>query len=315
MTDQLLVLPDDSMIPLLDALAAARQTIDIYVFTLSNPDILAALREAVARGVRVRAVVEPAPSDNAAAGHAAMRALNEANVQVRPRPSYFDRVHAKSFVVDGAQALVSSINYLEDWMHTRDHGILTTNPVVVQGILQTFAADWAATPDDSVPAPPLVLSPPNSRATLAGLINGAQTSLILEEEQITDDAMIDLLVARSNAGVTVQIVSNALQTKNLKPLETLQARAPQAEVRYSTQLWLHTKLVIADERRMLVGSVNLTAASLDKRREVSMLVDDPAAVARALAVARDDFASGATRPPDAGTAPPRPADSPGNGKD
>jgi cardiolipin synthase A/B len=315
MADRFLVLPDDSMIPLLDALAAARQTIDIYVFTLSNPDILAALRDAGARGVRVRAVVDPAPSESVAAGHAALRALNEANVQVRPRPSYFERVHAKSFVVDGAQALVSSINFLDDWMHTRDHGMLTTNPAVVQGILQTFAADWAATPDDSVPAPPLVLSPPNSRATLAGLINGAQTSLILEEEQITDDAMVDLLAARSNAGVAVQIVTNALQTKNRLCLERLQARAPQAQVRYSTQLWLHTKLVIADERRMLVGSVNLTPTSLDKRREVSMLVDDPAAVAHAAAVARDDFASGVATPPDPHAAPQRPADSPGGGKD
>ena len=315
MADQFLVLPDDSMIPLLDALAAARQTIDIYVFTLSSPAMLAALRAAVARGVRVRAIVEPAPSENTAAGHAAMRALNEANVQVRPRPSYFDRVHAKSFVVDGARALVSSINFLDDWMRTRDHGVLTTNPTVVQGILQTFAADWAATPDESAPAPPLVLSPANSRATLVDLITGARTSLILEEEQITDDAMVDLLAARSNAGVTVQIVSNALQTKNLKPLETLQARAPQAQLRYSTQLWLHTKLLIADERRMLVGSVNLTPVSLDKRREVSMLVDDPAAVARAIAIARDDFASGASAPPGPHAAPPRPADSPGNGKD
>jgi phosphatidylserine/phosphatidylglycerophosphate/cardiolipin synthase-like enzyme len=244
-----------------------------------------------------------------------MRALNEANVQDRPRPSDFDRVHAKSFVVDGAHALVSSINFLDDWMHTRDHGVLTTNPDVVQGILQTFAADWAATPDDSVPAPPLVLSPANSRTTVVDLINGAQTSLILEEEQITDDAMVDLLAARSNAGVTVQIVSNSLQTKNLMPLKILQARAPQAQVRYCTQLWLHTKLVIADERRMLIGSVNLTPTSLDRRREVSMLVDDSAAVARAGAVARDVFASGGLTPPDSGAAPPRPADSPGGGKD
>jgi phosphatidylserine/phosphatidylglycerophosphate/cardiolipin synthase-like enzyme len=218
-------------------------------------------------------------------------------------------------VVDGIRALVSSINFLDDWMRTRDHGVLTTNPTVVQGILQTFAADWAATPDDSLPAPPLVLSPANSRAMLVELLNGARTSLILEEEQITDNAMVDLLAARSNAGVTVQIVSNALQTKNIKPLETLQAQAPQAQVRYSTQLWLHTKLVIADERRMLVGSVNLTPVSLDKRREVSMLVDDPAAVARAVAVARDDFASGAVKPPDSDSAPPRPVDSPGGGKD
>jgi phosphatidylserine/phosphatidylglycerophosphate/cardiolipin synthase-like enzyme len=166
-----------------------------------------------------------------------------------------------------------------------------------------------------VPAAPLVLSPINSRATLVELINGAQTSLILEEEQITDEAMIDLLAARSNAGITVQIVSNSLQAKNLAPLATLQAHAPQAQVRYSTKLWLHTKLLIADERRMLVGSVNFTPVSLDKRREVSVLIDDPAAVARAVAVAQDDFASGAVTPPDSGAAPPRPADSPGGGKD
>src|SRR5579859_1153645 len=215
--DLFFVMPDDGMETVLAPLAAAQQTIDLYIFTLSNQAMLAALGAAVTRGVAVRALVEPRPSDNAAAGHAAMAALQQAGVAVRPAPSYFDRLHAKAFVVDNNRALISSINFLDDWSQTRDYGLITGNPVVVGGLAQTFAADWASQQSTAAPALPLVLSPGNSRPVIAGLIAQAQQTLLLEEEQITDPAVIAALAARSNAGIQVQLVTNSAQEKNRAP--------------------------------------------------------------------------------------------------
>src|SRR6476620_10647659 len=136
MTDRFLVMPDDGMDSIIEPLRAARHSIDIYVFTLSNADILEAVRDAVARGVTVRALVDMHPSGSEAAGQAAFDSLKRAGADVRPSPGYFQHLHAKSYIVDGAQALISSINFLQDWERTRDYGQITSDT----GVLQSLAA-------------------------------------------------------------------------------------------------------------------------------------------------------------------------------
>ena len=61
---------------------------------------------------------------------------------------------------------------------------------------------------------------------------------------------------------------------------------------------------------MLVGSTNLTAESLDQRREVSVLTTDPAALARAAATVQQDWTASAATPLDAASRPAAPTDSP-----
>jgi len=312
MQDRFIVMPDDGMDVLIEPLRAAQNTIHIYVFTLSNAEMLGALREAAGRGVAVKALVDTHPSGNEAAGKAALHSLNHAGVHARPSPTYFPHLHAKSYVVDGQCTMISSVNYLQDWQRTRDFGLITLDAGVVQGLAETFAADWESRHKEttSVPPPPLVLSPNNSRADIMQLITSAQHSLLLEEEQITDPAIISALAERSNAGVSVQLVTNAAQEKNYQPLADLLKEAPQARVGYSNVLWMHSKLMIADGARMLMGSVNLIEESLDKRREVSIMITDAAHIARAVAAFQADLVASSPTPLDAGTRPQSPADSP-----
>jgi cardiolipin synthase len=310
--DRFIVMPEDGMDMLIEPLRAARNTIDIYVFTLSNADMLGALREAVARDVTVRAIVDMHPSGNEAAGQAALHSLEHAGVQARPSPAYFQHLHAKSYVVDGKCAMISSVNYLQDWQRTRDYGLITFDAGVVQSLAETFSADWEGRQMGitSAPPPPLVLSPNNSRAAILDLINSAQHSLLLEEEQITDPAVISALAERSNAGVSVQLVTNSAQEKNYQPLADLLRQAPQARVGYSDMLWMHAKLLIADVGRMLMGSVNLTEESMDKRREVSIIITDGAHIARAVTAVQADLAATSPTPLHPGLRPQSPADSP-----
>jgi len=312
MQDQFIVMPDDGMDLLIEPLRAARNAIDIYVFTFSNADILAELRDATARGVAVRALVDTHPSGNHEAGHAALHSLRHAGAQALPAPPYFQHLHAKSYLVDNSIALISSVNYLQDWERTRDFGLITYDASVVGSLDETFAADWEGQNKQTTSAPPptLVLSPNNSRQAISDFIASAQRSLLLEEEQFTDPSIVSALAERSNAGVSVQMVTNSAQEKNYQPITDLLAQAPQARVGYSAKLWMHAKLLIADGERMLMGSVNLTEESLDKRREVSILITNATYIARATAAFQVDIASSSPTPLDAGSRPQSPADSP-----
>jgi phosphatidylserine/phosphatidylglycerophosphate/cardiolipin synthase-like enzyme len=61
------------------------------------------------------------------------------------------------------------------------------------------------------------------------------------------------------------------------------------QVRRLKQLRLHGNLLLADGARALLGSVNFSPASLDRRRELSIETDDAAAVRALQAAAAHDW--------------------------
>jgi phosphatidylserine/phosphatidylglycerophosphate/cardiolipin synthase-like enzyme len=60
---------------------------------------------------------------------------------------------------------------------------------------------------------------------------------------------------------------------------------------------LHAKAVIADGRAMYVGSENLTTNSLDRNREVGLLLDEPALVTPVLQTTEGDWERALPVPP------------------
>ena len=56
----LIIQPGDSFFPIVDAINAAKQTIKMTIFRLDDPIVLDALSYAVARKVKVQALVAPA---------------------------------------------------------------------------------------------------------------------------------------------------------------------------------------------------------------------------------------------------------------
>ena len=60
MSRSLIVLPDDSAKPILDAIDAAKKSLRIKMFVFSDPALLAAVIAAQHRGVKVRVMLNPA---------------------------------------------------------------------------------------------------------------------------------------------------------------------------------------------------------------------------------------------------------------
>jgi phosphatidylserine/phosphatidylglycerophosphate/cardiolipin synthase-like enzyme len=59
MSRSLLVLPDDSAKPILDAIHRATESLRIKMFVFTDPSLLAAVVEAQRRGVKVRIMLNP----------------------------------------------------------------------------------------------------------------------------------------------------------------------------------------------------------------------------------------------------------------
>jgi cardiolipin synthase len=312
--------PDDGRAPVTDALDAASQSIDIFLFRLTDNPITASLVGAVARGVTVRALLEPCPGDTACdppvpEAIAACNALQQGGVQVKWANPAFRKTHAKTVLIDGAQALVTTLNMVPNtFASRRDYGVATNDAGVIADLNQVFTQDWqnddpimdcnAQRPadrpsDDTIQDyATLIVSPDHGREQMLGLISSAQSSLKIHMEKIDPQngrGIIPAIVAAIRAGVRVQVVLTPPEDEpdNLAAANAINAAG--GEARFQRNPRPHAKMIVIDGQEIFVGSQNLTRTSLDERREIGWVTNDDATLARFQQVFEMDWSTGTTQ--------------------
>jgi len=125
----------------LAAIAAARRTIDIEMFVLSDRLVVEALAAAAGRRVHLRVLLDPTQSQNAAT----MAQLQSAGAAVRFYLQAGDELlHAKLGIFDGATVLFGSCNWSRSGF-TRNHelDLLVRDPTLAGVFLSRLEQDWA----------------------------------------------------------------------------------------------------------------------------------------------------------------------------
>jgi phosphatidylserine/phosphatidylglycerophosphate/cardiolipin synthase-like enzyme len=274
---KLIIQPADGASPLVRAIDAARKTIDIVIFRFDRPVIEKALKEAVARGVVVRALIAHTNKGGEKTLRKLEQRLLEAGATVARTADDLARYHGKLMIVDGAWLHVYGFNYTRlDMEKSRSFGIVTRDRGIVQEAMKLFEAD--AVRQSYTPAHRrLVVSPENSRALLTGFIRRARKQLLIYDAQVTDNAIQRVLQERADAGVEVRIIG-----KLEKPLEGV-------KVRRLDDLRLHVRAIVRDGDAAFVGSQSLRKLELDGRREVGIIVRNAAVVRRIQATFEEDW--------------------------
>ncbi|TPW21129.1 MAG: phospholipase D [Elusimicrobia bacterium] len=131
----------------------AGKYIDIEQFYVTLKDgeptdaVMAALKRAGERGVRIRFLIEKKFEKNSAESLPALRAIPNLELRVLEFSKVKDDgiIHAKFIVVDGREAYVGSQNF--DWRalkHIHEMGLRTTEPSAAAGAAAVFEHDWTA---------------------------------------------------------------------------------------------------------------------------------------------------------------------------
>src|SRR4051812_24483406 len=208
---KLLVQPDAGIEPVLRAVKSARKAIDILIFRLDRGDLVAALRSAQSRGVNVRALI----AHTNRGGEKSLRKLEmrllDAGLTVTRTAGELRRYHGKMMIIDQRVLHLYGFNFTSLDIHrSRSFGVTTGNHALVREALKLFEADSARqayTPGYSR----FIVSPENSRERLSEFIKGAHSQLLIYDPQVSDSAMLRLLVERAKAGVDVRIIGKLTQ--------------------------------------------------------------------------------------------------------
>ncbi|MFZ3216593.1 MAG: phospholipase D-like domain-containing protein [Candidatus Acidiferrales bacterium] len=295
MSRQLIVLPNDSPQAFLDSIAAARESLRIKMFLFSDPSLLKAVTAAHRRGVKVRVMLNPVRRDGTGENSATRKLLKAAGVEVMDSNPHFPVTHEKSMVVDSKTAFVNSLNWdTENLRMTRDYAVVTKHAGEVGEIVDCFEADWHRQRFDPGRDARLIWCVGNARERIAEFIDGAKHSLWLQHERYQDPVILERLVRARMRGVDVRVMARPPHTlKEQKLLEGVGGMRTLSDVGIKVhklhKLKLHAKLVLADEDRAIVGSINLAPGSFDERRELAIEVDDRKIVHRFRHVIQHDW--------------------------
>lgn len=293
-TRTLVVLPDDGIEPLLEAIAGATESILVKMFLFSEPRLLRALVGAHKRGVKTRVMLNPARRSGESENGAAKKRLRAAGIQVKDTHPEFEVSHEKSMVLDGRVAFVKSHNWApKNFGGTRDYAVITRDPDEVAEVMAGFESDWKRETFDP-DGRRLIWCRGNGRARIARFIDGAKKELFLQNERYQDPTIVERLVAAHGRGVKVRLMSlppHALKDKKL--LEGVAGLRVMHDIGIKIHklkgLHLHAKMMLADGKRAIVGSMNIAPGSFDSRRELAIEVDDKAVVRRLRQVFETDW--------------------------
>lgn len=295
MTRALIILPEDSAQPIIDAIDAAVSSIRIKMFEFSHPPLLDAVLAAHRRGVKVQMMLNPARRTGESDNDGARDSLSLAGVEVRPTNPAFEVTHEKSMVVDDEHAFVGSLNWTtEGLISSRDYAVVTPSASEVGEIVDCFDADWSAEDFDPGERAQLIWCPINGRARIVEFIERAEHTLLLQNERYQDPVIIERLVHAARRGVKVHIMARKPHT--LKPDKLLEGVSGLRllddvgiKVHTLKHLKLYAKMILADDQRAVVGSINLAPGSFDHRRELAIEVAESHVVGRLTAVAQHDW--------------------------
>jgi cardiolipin synthase A/B len=291
----LIVLPDDSAKPILDAIHSASKSLRIKMFLFSDPSILKAVIDAHHRGVKVRVMLNPARRDGESENKETHKKLAAAGVEVIDSNPEYDVTHEKSMVVDDATAFVNSLNLdTKNLTETRDYAIVTSHAHEVAEIIECFEADWHRKPFKGNEHSHLIWCCGNGRERIAKFIDDAKDSIFLQNERYQDPVIIERLVRAARRGVKVHIMARPPhKLKKGKLVEEVGGMRTMQDVGIKIHklkhIKLHAKILLADHARAIVGSINIAPGSFDSRRELAIEVDDEHVVKRLSKIVKHDW--------------------------
>jgi phosphatidylserine/phosphatidylglycerophosphate/cardiolipin synthase-like enzyme len=268
---ELIIEPKDGLVPLITAIKKATRQIEITIFRFNLRELQRALETAVARGVKVHALI----AHTSGGGQKRLRKLElellNAGVTVSRTDDDLRRYHYKMMLIDREILYTQGFNYTRlDIEKSRTMAVATKNKSLVSA--DATRQPYTANHDY------FLVSPENARAGLARFIKGAKRQLLIYDMKVSDRQMLKLLQERAKAGVDVRIIGKVGKKSDGLVVEKMPS------------MRLHLRAMLRDTQDMFIGSMSLRALELDKRREVGIIVKERAAAKQFREVFEEDWA-------------------------
>ena len=282
---QVVVMPDDGVETVRRLIEEATSSVTVKLFEFQTAPLIQALIDAKARGLDIKVMLNEARGNGVRPNDGTRQTLRDHGLDARWTSPLFPISHEKSIIVDDGKVLIATFNFSDKYFTlTRDYGLVVEDPALVGEVRACFEADARGVafvpPDDS----PLAWGNVNARRAVCAFIDSVDRHLDIQQPKFHDVAVLDRILAARERGVTVHLLCGGhggIEMRDIVDTFANQRILERAGVHLRKQhgLKLHAKMMLADGKRAMVGSMNIDREAYDVRRELGLVFDDKTAVA------------------------------------
>lgn len=272
--------------PLVEAIDAARLSIDVAAYSLSLNSVRNALIRAHDRGVTVRVVMESTNMDRSDP-----QKLIEAGIPIIG-DNRAGLMHDKFMVIDRSEVWMGSMNFTDAGAYDDNNNLMRIRS---KEIAEDYAVEFDEMFNDDMFGPDVVAKTPNPTVTINGtrmdvffspddhvlaalvpLLEQAQESIYFLAYSFTSNQLGDILRQKAEDGLTVAGVMDDGQVKSNQGTEFDPFRRDSLDVRRDgIDGLMHHKVFIIDKKIVVFGSYNFSQSAEETNDENLIIVYDP----------------------------------------
>lgn len=267
--------PKESFDPRKKIISSARWHLDMWMYDITYNRAKLPLVQLAESWLPMRVILEDDKYSSFGNSYIGTKALFEdAGIKMMSDSDlglWTNYVHAKVFVTP-SRAIIQTANLTNGGFNTsREYYVQITDPTIIANLQALFDADWKGEPlDASQIHPNILVCPINCRSTLQSLIRNAHSSIIIQNQYIEDPAIAKLIASKKNITKQIIVADNDFSTG------TLASFGEQARI--LTSPYPHAKMMLIDDRYLVVSSINFSTNSMDNNREIGVIVTNRDAI-------------------------------------
>lgn len=288
-----LTLKETPSLELLDELitkidnAEKRVYIEVYIFTEKR--LKKALIKAKKRWIEVKVVLEKnvylAPSMN----KETFTTLEKNNIEVKYSNSEnYALNHTKMMIIDD-EVIISTGNYsYSTFKYNREFFLFLENEDVLKIFLDIFENDFNWN-KKNLYHNNLVLSPFYSREKLEYLLKKAKESIKIYSHNFSDLWILKILLEKQKQWINIKMIFPDLKKVSSNEDEIKLFQENKIEINIINKPEIHAKAILIDEQYLYIWSINFSEYSIDKNREIGLLISNKDIIKKYLEIFDFDF--------------------------
>lgn len=180
-------------------------------------------------------------------------------------------VHAKAFVTS-AWALIQTANLTKaGFTSSREYYTSVTDAEVIANLQALFDSDRDSVSLDARQIHPNILvCPINCRAKIEALISGATSSIMIQNQYIEDPTLVQLLHTKKHLSMQLIAADNEFAPDMITKFS--------GQFKVLTSPYPHAKMMLIDDQYLLVSSINFSTNSIDRNREIGIIITNRDAI-------------------------------------
>ena len=248
----------------------AEKSVYIEVYMLTERKIKLALFNAKKRWVDVKIILEHSPylAKSINAKYFKEYKENWINIVWSNAKNYILN-HSKIILIDNLELILSTGNFTaSNFKYNRDLFIFSKDINIISAFSEIFKKDfiWEKYTfyEDN-----LVISPEYSRLKIETLITSAKENIKIYIPYLKDKRILNLLEKKAKSGIKIKIIMSDFGYKEYTENNIINNLFVS---KINKKLKMHSKAVLVDNKYLFIWSENFSAPSLDKNREMWILL-------------------------------------------